>query len=165
MFALADLFMRLGSSNLDCRQDGAKLDARLGRPSYLFNSGIEGIDRADAILLVGSNPRLEAPVLNVRLRRRQRQGNAEIALIGERVELSYPYGHIGTGPEALAALVRGEHPFAGVLRAAQQPMLIVGSGAMAHGDGAAVLSAAARIALACAEGKEPGWNPFNVLHT
>jgi NADH-quinone oxidoreductase subunit G len=164
MFALADLFMRLGSSNLDCRQDGAKLDPRLGRASYLFNSGIEGIDRADAILLVGSNPRLEAAVLNVRLRRRQRQGNAEIALIGQRVDLSYPYAHIGTSPEALAALVRGEHPFAGVLRAARLPMVIVGSCAIAHGDGAAVLSAAARIALACAEGKEPGWNPFNVLH-
>src|SRR5260221_12244472 len=83
MFALGDLLVRLGSRNFDCRQDGAKLDPRLGRASYLLNTSIEGIERADAILLVGVNPRLEAAVLNVRLRRRWRQGNAAIGLIGE----------------------------------------------------------------------------------
>ena len=64
MFALKDLFARLGSKNIDCRQDGARLDPGLGRWSYLFNATIEGIEQADAILLVGTNPRIEAPVLN-----------------------------------------------------------------------------------------------------
>ena len=61
MFALKDLLTRLGVKNLDCRQDGAKLDPALGRASYLFNSTIAGIERADAILLIGTNPRMEAP--------------------------------------------------------------------------------------------------------
>ena len=76
MFALKDLLARLGSRNFDCRQDGAKLDPRLGRASYLFNTTIEGIEQADAILLVGTNPRLEAAVLNARIRKRWRQGGA-----------------------------------------------------------------------------------------
>jgi NADH-quinone oxidoreductase subunit G len=165
MFALADLFMRLGSNNLDCRQDGAKLDPRLGRVGYLFNGRIEGIERADAILLVGTNPRLEAAVLNVRIRRRSRQANADIALIGEKVELNYPYEHLGTDPQALAAMADGRDGFARTLRAAKFPMLILGGAALARSDGAAVLAAAARVALAAGEGKEAGWNPFNVLHT
>src|SRR5262249_61112355 len=73
MFALRDLLPRLGARNLDCRQDGAKLDPRRGRASYLFNSTIEGIEQADLILLVSTNPRLEAAVLNARIRKRWRQ--------------------------------------------------------------------------------------------
>jgi NADH-quinone oxidoreductase subunit G len=164
MFALADLFMRLGSNNLDCRQDGAKLDPRLGRAGYLFNSTIEGIERADAILLIGTNPRLEAAVLNVRIRKRYREANADIALIGQRVDLSYPYQYLGAGPQPLGEIAEGTHAFAGTLRAARFPMLIVGSAAAARPDGAAVLAAAARIALVAAEGKQAGWNPFNVLN-
>jgi NADH-quinone oxidoreductase subunit G len=79
MFALGDLFVRLGSRNFDCRQDGAKLDPRLGRASYLFNATIAGIEQADAILLVGTNPRLEAAVLNARIRKRWRQGGSSSA--------------------------------------------------------------------------------------
>ena len=74
--ALKGLFGKLGSPNLDCRQDGSKLDPKFGRASYLFNSTIAGIDEADAHLLIGSNPRLEAPVLNARIRKRWLQGRA-----------------------------------------------------------------------------------------
>jgi len=73
MFALKLLAERLGSPNIDCRQDGAKLDPTLGRATYVFNSTIEGIDRADAFLLVGTNPRHEAPVLNARILKRIRE--------------------------------------------------------------------------------------------
>jgi NADH-quinone oxidoreductase subunit G len=164
MFALKDLFTRLGSSNLDCRQDGAKLDPRLGRASYLFNSSIEGIDRADAILLVGSNPRLEAAVLNSRIRRRWRQGNLVVGLIGEAADLTYPYDYLGAGPETLKEVAEGKHSFAEVLRKAQRPMLIVGAAAAARPDGASVLAATAAIALAVAKTSEPNWNAFNLLN-
>jgi NADH-quinone oxidoreductase subunit G len=164
MFALKDLFTRLGSSNLDCRQDGAKLDPRLGRASYLFNSSIEGIDRADAILLVGSNPRLEAAVLNSRIRRRWRQGNLVVGLIGEAADLTYPYDYLGAGPETLNEVAEGKHSFAEVLRKAQRPMLIVGAAAAARPDGASVLAATAAIALAVAKTSEPNWNAFNLLN-
>ena len=164
MFALKDLLERLGCRNLDCRQDGAKLDPSLGRASYLFNSTIEGIDRADAILLVGTNPRLEAAVLNSRLRRRWRQGNLAVALIGAAADLTYPYEYLGAGPQTLKDVADGKHSFARVLRDAKWPMIIVGAAAAARPDGVGVLSAAARAALLASEGKEPGWNAFNLLH-
>ena len=156
MFALGHLLVLLGSPNFDCRQDGAKLDPRLGRASYLFNTTIEGIERADAILLVGVNPRLEAAVLNVRLRKRWRQGNAAVGLIGERVDLSYPYEYLGAGAQTLKDLGDGKHSFAATLRDAKHPLVIVGAAAAARLDGAAVLATAARIALAAGQGKLAG---------
>ncbi len=80
---------RLGVANLDCRQEGAALDPRRGRASYLFNATIAGIEQADALLIVGANPRREAPVLNARIRKRWRMGNFPIGLIGERLDLTY----------------------------------------------------------------------------
>ena len=164
MFALKDLLGRLGVSSFDCRQDGARLDPALGRASYLFNSTIEGIEAADAIVLVGTNPRLEAAVLNARIRKRWRQGGLAAALIGERVDLTYPYEHLGNGPDALVALAEGRGAFAGVLKQAKRPMVIVGSAAAARPDGAAVLALAARIAEGTRAGADAGWRAFNMLH-
>jgi NADH-quinone oxidoreductase subunit G len=164
MFALADLMGRLGVKNIDCRQDGAKLDPALGRASYLFNTTIEGIEQADAILLVGTNPRIEAPVLNARIRKRWRQGGVSIGVIGEKAQLTYTYEYLGAGPDALSEVASGKHMFSGVLRHAKKPMVIVGSGAAARPDGAAVLALAARVALDAMAGTEPGWNAFNILH-
>jgi NADH-quinone oxidoreductase subunit G len=165
MFALKDLLGRLGCSNIDCRQDGARLDPRLGRASYLLNTTIGGIEQADAILLVGTNPRLEAALVNARVRKRWRQASVSIGLIGQNVDLTYPYEYLGGGPQTLAEVLEGRHSFAAVLREARRPMVIAGMAAAARADGAAVLSAAAKIALAAADGKEPGWNGFSVLHT
>src|ERR1051325_10681234 len=89
MFALKDLMTRLGSRNIDCRQDGEALDPKWGRASYLFNPTIAGIDQADALLIVGANPRREAAVLNARIRKRWRAGPVAIGLIGERLDLTY----------------------------------------------------------------------------
>jgi NADH dehydrogenase/NADH:ubiquinone oxidoreductase subunit G len=164
MFALGDLFRRLGSRNLDCRQDGAKLDSRLGRASYLFNASIAGIERADAILLVGTNPRLEASVLNIRIRKRWRLGGLAIGLIGERADLTYPYDYLGAGPQTLRDVAEGKQNFAAALREAKHPLVIVGAAAAARADGAAVLATAARIALAAGHGKEVGAAAFNVLN-
>ncbi len=165
MFALKDLFARLGSTNVDAREDGAKLDPALGRASYLFNSTIEGIERADAILLIGTNPRLEAAVLNARIRKRWRQGGLAIGLVGEQTDLAYPYDYLGSGGQTLRELADGKHPFAAKLQGASTPLVIVGAGAVARADGRAVLAAAARIAAAATQGKDPSWNAFNVLHT
>ena len=165
MFALKDLLGRLAVTSLDCRQAGDKLDPKLGRASYVFNSSIEGIEQADAILIVGSNPRLEAPVLNSRIRKRWRSAQTTIALIGKKVDLTYPYGYLGAGPETLAELASGKHPFAEALKNAKRPMVIVGQGAYARPDGLAVLSLAARIAIAASANKDAAWNGFNVLHT
>src|SRR5262245_34878702 len=164
MFALKDLLARLGCKNIDCRQDGAKLDPKLGRASYLFNSGIEGIEQADAILLIGSNPRLEAVMVNARIRKRWRQAGVAVGLIGQQADLTYPYEYLGGGPQTVVEVLDGRHSFAGVLRDAKRPMVVVGAAAAARADGGAVLSAAAKIALAAGKGEGPVWNPLNVLH-
>src|SRR3990172_4415010 len=147
MFALKELFTRLGSSNVDCRQDGAKLDPKFGRASYLFNSTIAGIEQADAILLAGTNPRLEAAVLNARILKRWRHGGLAVGVIGEKASLTYPYADLGAGPQTLKEIADGRHSFARVLSDAKRPMVMVGAGAMARADGAAVLAAAAKIAV------------------
>src|SRR6195952_3972969 len=101
MFALKDLLTRLGVKNLDCRQDGSRLDPAWGRASYIFNPTIAGIEKADALLIIGANPRREAAVLNARIRKRWRAGPFPIALIGEKGDLTYPYDYLGAGPGTL----------------------------------------------------------------
>ncbi|BBF92231.1 NADH-quinone oxidoreductase subunit NuoG [Blastochloris tepida] len=163
-FALKGLMDRLGVVNLDCRQDSAALDPALGRATYLFNAGIAGLEQADALLIVGSNPRAEAAVLNARIRKRWRMGGFPIGLIGEAADLTYDAQHLGAGPDTLAEIAGGRHPFASVLKAAARPMVLVGQGALARPDGAAVAAAAAKAALAVGAVKD-GWNGFSVLHT
>jgi NADH-quinone oxidoreductase subunit G len=162
MFALKELMTALGSPNLDCRQDGAELDPG-NRAGYLFNSTIAGIDQADALVIVGSNPRLEAAVLNARIRKRWLAGDFPIGLIGEPADLTYPYAHLGAGPETLQDVADGKHSFAKTLAEADRPMLILGQGALARPDGAAVLALARHLAEETGMvGKD--WNGFNVLH-
>ena len=165
MFALKDLMTRLSVTNIDCRQAGDKLDPKLSRVSYVFNSSIEGIEQAGAILIIGSNPRLEAPVLNARIRKRWRRGGLNVGVVGPSVNLTYAVSHLGNGTATLTELVNGLHSFNKVLKAANNPMVIVGQGAFGRTDGWAVMSAAARIALECSAGKAAAWNPFNVLHS
>ena len=90
MFALKMLLDQLGSPHRDCRQLGAKLHPRHGRSSYLFNSTIAGVDKADVIILIGTNPRAEAAVLNARIRKAWLQNRARVALIGPQADLNYP---------------------------------------------------------------------------
>ncbi|MEK9725891.1 MAG: NADH-quinone oxidoreductase subunit NuoG, partial [Rhodospirillaceae bacterium] len=165
MLALKDLMTALGSANIDCRQDGAKLDASV-RASYLFNTSIAGIEDADALLLVGCNPRLEAPVLNARIRKRWVAGGFTVGIIGPSADLTYPVTHVGAGPADLAALADGKSKFAKVLKSAKKPIIVVGQGALARPDGAAVLGTARRVAESLGVVDEKaGWNGFNVLHT
>ncbi|MDX2306805.1 MAG: NADH-quinone oxidoreductase subunit NuoG [Hyphomicrobium sp.] len=158
MFALKDLMRRLGVTSLDCRQDGAALNPTVGRASYLFNATIDGIERADAIMIIGSNPRLEAPVLNARIRKRWRQGGLLVGVIGERVDLGYPYTYLGAGPETLATFI--EHAPA----QKERPMFIIGMAALARPDGSAILSMAAKAALSLGVVTDD-WNGFSILHT
>ena len=162
MFALKALLGGLGATSLDCRQDGARLDGSC-RASYLFNTTIAGIERADSCLLVGTNPRWEAPLINARLRKRHLQGGFRVAAIGPAFDLRFPVEMLGDGGAALDALARGEHPWAETLRAAKSPMLVVGQGALARPDGARVLGAARGIAESFSMVR-PDWNGFNVLH-
>ncbi len=164
MFALKVLMESLGSKNIDCRQDGAALDPALGRGSYIFNATVAGIEAADAVLIVGSNPRKEAPVLNARIRKRWRLGRLPIGLIGEKADLTYAYDYLGAGPDSLRSLINGEGEFYRDLKAAERPLIIVGQGALMGENGTAVLSAAARLA-ADVEAIADEWIGLSILHT
>ena len=166
MLALKELMVSLGSGNLDCRQDGARIDSAR-REFYLFNSSIAGIEEADALLLVGCDPRFEAPILNARIRKRYLAGRFPIGFVGtlkgapER-DLTYPVTHLGDRPSVLSGLLEGSVGFAEALRAAKRPMIVLGQAALARDDAGAVQAAA--WALAHAVGAlSPEWNGYNVL--
>ena len=162
MFALKALLGGLGATSLDCRQDGAKIDAAC-RTGYLFNTTIAGIDEADACLLIGTNPRWEAPIVNARLRKRYLAGGFKLAAIGPALDLTFPVEMLGQGGDTLAALGQGGHEWVGRFKGAKTPMLIVGSGALSRADGAQVLGAARALAESLGLVRD-GWNGFNVLH-
>jgi NADH-quinone oxidoreductase subunit G len=163
MVALKDLMTALGSTNMDCRQDGAKLDVTR-RDFYTFNTSIAGIEEADALLLVGTNPRREAPILNARIRKRWLAGHFPIAAVGTPAELTYGVDWLGDAANTLSSLLDGSNAFAKTLSEAKHPVIIVGQGALARADGASVLAAAWGIAASIgAIGVD--WHGFNVLHT
>ncbi|HEY8214427.1 MAG TPA: NADH-quinone oxidoreductase subunit NuoG [Methylocystis sp.] len=156
-FALKLLMEQLGTPNLDCRQDGAKLDPKFGRASYLFNATVAGIEQASAALIIGANPRREAPVLNARIRKRWLKGDFKISLVGERADLTYGYDYLGAGPDSLLQFIRSAKP-------TEKLLVIVGQGALARDDGEAALTLAAQAAQNLG-GLGDGWNGFSVLHT
>ncbi|MCL4146873.1 UNVERIFIED_CONTAM: hypothetical protein GTU68_028301 [Idotea baltica] len=137
---------------VECRVDNAKLPAG-NRSGYVGTAVIEDIDDAQMILLIGTNPALESPVLNARIRKAWLKG-AKVAVIGEAPDLSYDYQHIGTDREALAALAKMDHSDKNGVRG----VMIVGMGALTEADGRAVLGTAMATA-------EAGSSKFMVLHT
>ena len=163
MFALKELLAKCGSVNL-VTQAGAAFDPKTGRASYIFNPTIAGIDQADALLIVGSNPRKVAAVLNARIRKRWRTGTLKIGVNGAKADLTYPYDHLGAGTDSLSDLAAGKHSFADFLKGAKHPIVLVGAGATSRHDGAAVLALAAKLALDVGAIKD-GWNGFAVLQS
>ena len=157
MKSALDLFRGLGVQSTDCRQDGMALGDG-PRESWLFNSTIAGIEDADVVLFVGTNPRIEAPVLNARLRKRWVAGALRVGVIGEQADLTYSYDYLGAGPATLAGLAKDKSDFVKALKGAKNPAIIVGAGALNRADGAVVLKAAAAAAKAFGA-------TWNVLHT
>lgn len=149
MVALRDLMAALGSDRVECRQDGADYSTA-ERAHYVFGSGIVGIEQADAIVLIGTNPRIEAPLVNARIRKRLLMGRLRIAAVGPRAELTYPV----TWADDLAGAAEA-------LRGAKRPMVIVGQAALRTPG---LLAAA--WAMAAEHGAfANGWHGFNMLHT
>src|SRR5258708_8156424 len=122
-----------------------------------------GVDQGGGVVISGRNAGKEAAVLNARIRKRWRSGHLKVGLIGARADLTYGYDYLGAGADSLAELAGGKGSFADVLKNAKNPIILVGSGAAARHDGAAVLALAAKLALAVGAIKD-GWNGFAVLH-
>ena len=127
MFAAKALLAALGSSSVDVVGRGA-LGAG-GRASYLFNSTIAGIEESDAILLIGTNPRREAAIINARIRKHWGRGGLAVGLIGEQADLTYPYDYIGAGPETLSRFASDKPAFFELLAKAAKPMVVIGRAA------------------------------------
>lgn len=162
MYAMKSLIASLGGS-IECRQDGSKVGAK-HRAGYLFNSGVTGIDEADAVLLVGSNPRHESPVLNARLRQRWLTRQCKVANVGPEVDISYKIEQLGDSAKVLQDILEGKNDFAETLKNSDRPMIILGQGALNREDSLAVIKLAHDI---CEKygGATKDWNGFNVLHT
>ena len=170
MTVLKDLMEALGSPNIDCRQDGLKVTNE-PRGGYLFNTTISGIEESDFCLLIGTNPRLEASLVNARLRKRHRMGGFTVARVGEPADLTYPVTELGGGGQTLSEIADGSHEIADALKKAERPMLILGAAAVTRSDGNAVLAAIRDIVKRykfVQEGDEEAgvspWNGYNFLH-
>ena len=141
----------------------ADLDADF-RESYIFNSKISGIDEADAIVLIGTNPRVEGPVLNARIRAQAMYG-VPVAMVGASVDLTYPYDHLGETSDALDAMIKASSPWLKTLKEASRPMIIVGSGVLRRPDRDVVMSKIHKLVeKSGAMNKPDGWTGFNILH-
>ncbi|MEO1775456.1 MAG: molybdopterin-dependent oxidoreductase [Pseudomonadota bacterium] len=153
MWALKGIMDAMGGA-YDCRQDGAALPAG-NRSAYVGTARIEDIDTADGVLLIGANPREEAPVLNARIRKAWLAG-AEVAMVGPAADLTFPAHHIGTGPEALAGASRAMllKNMAGM----GSKVIVIGQAALRRPDGEAILASAMALAAEAGAG-------FMVLHT
>uniref|UniRef100_A0A1A8R455 NADH-ubiquinone oxidoreductase 75 kDa subunit, mitochondrial n=1 Tax=Nothobranchius rachovii TaxID=451742 RepID=A0A1A8R455_9TELE len=167
LVSLKDLLNRLDSENL-CTEEvfpmaGAGTDLR---SNYLLNTRIAGIEESDLLLLVGTNPRYEAPLFNARVRKSWLHNELRVAMVGHQVDLTYTYDHLGEETSVLKELADGTHPFCQVLAAAKRPVVVVGSSALQREDGAAILSAVSTIAqnARTSSGVEDGWKVLSVLH-
>merc|ERR1719187_708841 len=165
LMSLKDLMNRLGAEAVCTEEifpdDGTGTDLR---SNYLFNTGIAGIEDADLVLLIGANPRFDAPVFNSRLRKCWIHNELDLALVGPKVDLTYDYEHLGETTDTLKKLADGSHPFSKKLAAASNPVVIVGSEALQRADGAAVLSLVQQIANNAKAGTDLDWKVLNVLH-
>lgn len=164
LVAVKDLLNKLGSE-LTCTEhtfpmDGSGTDLR---SSYLLNSKIAGAEEADLVLLVGTNPRFEAPLLNSRIRKSYLHNEAQVAVIGPQIDLTYEYEHLGTNPSVLNDIEKGSHSFSQALKSAKKPLVIVGADILKRQDGAAILSVLQSISNKTAN-KPEGWKVLNVLH-
>ncbi|KAM4558891.1 NADH-ubiquinone oxidoreductase 75 kDa subunit, mitochondrial-like [Odontesthes bonariensis] len=167
LVSLKDLLNRFNSDNL-CTEEmfpvaGAGSDLR---SNYLLNTGIAGVEEADLLLLVGTNPRYEAPLFNARIRKSWLHNELHVALVGKEVDLSYTYDHLGESAKILQEIAVGTHPFAQLLAKATHPVVVVGSSCLQREDGAAIMAAVSTVAqnARVSSGVEESWKILNVLH-
>ncbi|KAK6165367.1 hypothetical protein SNE40_022308 [Patella caerulea] len=167
LVALKDFLNRMGSEALCTEEifpmDGAGTDLR---SNYLLNTGISGVEEADVLLLIGTNPRYEAPIFNARIRKSWVHNELQVGLLGSPVDLSYEYDHLGESASELEKLASGSHPFSQLLSSAKKPMIVVGSAILQRSDGAALHAAASQLAqnLRAKSGCGEDWKVLNVLH-
>ncbi|KAM4025663.1 NADH-ubiquinone oxidoreductase 75 kDa subunit, mitochondrial [Anomaloglossus baeobatrachus] len=166
LVALKDLLNHLNSDTL-CTEEvfpnsGAGSDLR---SNYLLNSRIAGVEEADVLLLIGTNPRYEAPLFNARIRKSWLHNDLQVAVVGSPVDLTYTYDHLGDSPQIIKDIATGKHPFSKVLSQAKKPMIVVGSSALQRKDGAAIHAAVSTLSqnARSSSGVPENWKVLNIL--
>ncbi|CAI0567999.1 unnamed protein product [Linum tenue] len=161
MMVLKDFLNKMGSNNVTCEGNGPSPVADL-RSGYIMNTGISDLEKADAFLLVGTQPRVEAAMVNARIRKTVRANNAKVGYIGQPTEFNYDCQHLGTGPETLVEIAEGRHPFSSTIKNAKNPAIVVGAGLFDRQDKEAIFATVENIATSF-NVIRPDWNGFNVL--
>ena len=161
LFSAKYFLQSLGSNYFDCRYDNVQFIENQ-RASYLFNSSIQEIDNADAILLIGTNPRWEACVLNARIRKAYINNDCKIGLIGKKLDLTYKYVHLSDSIEHINDLLNNNSPFSEVLKNSKKSLIIIGNSAINYRDGKEVLNVCSEIAKKYNVANN-NFNGFNIL--
>ena len=162
IYSIKKLMDSIKSPNTECRQDGSKING--GREKWLFNSKLSGIDESDGCLLIGTNPRIEAALINSRIVRKSKEKNYSIGLLGNKSELNYNYDYLGDDPSIIYDLIDNKSPFCEKLSEMNKPIMIIGQGALKGDEGEDYLNLCIELANKYNFLKND-WNGFNVLHT
>ena len=162
IYSIKKLMDSIKSPNTECRQDGSKING--GREKWLFNSKLSGIDLSDGCLLIGTNPRIEAALINSRIVRKSKEKNYYIGLLGNKSELHYNYDYLGDDPSTIYDLIDNNNPFCEKLSEMNKPIMIIGQGALKGEEGEDYLNLCIELANNYNFLKND-WNGFNVLHT
>ena len=162
IYSIKKLMDSIKSPNTECRQDGSKING--GREKWLFNSKLSGIDVSDGCLLIGTNPRIEAALINSRIVRKSKEKNYSIGLLGNKSELNYNYDYLGDDPSIIYDLIDNKNPFCEKLSEMNKPIMIIGQGALKGDEGEDYLNLCIELANNYNFLKND-WNGFNVLHT
>ncbi|GFR79605.1 NADH-ubiquinone oxidoreductase 75 kDa subunit, mitochondrial [Elysia marginata] len=166
MVCLKDMINRLGSEMLCTEESFPMINAGTDfRSNYVMNTTIAGIEESDLVFLVGTNPRLEGSLVNARIRKSWVHNEMCVVVLGAPVDLSYDYQYLGDSFSVLKEIADGSHPIAKALADAEKPMILLGSDAVQHGNGALILDTVKRIVKnARKSSRDPNWKMFNVLH-
>ena len=162
IYSIKKLMDSIKSPNTECRQDGSKING--GREKWLFNSKLSGIDVSDGCLLIGTNPRIEAALINSRIVRKSKEKNYSVGLLGNKYELNYNYDYLGDDPSIIYDLIDNKSPFCEKLSKMNKPIMIIGQGALKGDEGEDYLNLCIELANNYNFLKND-WNGFNVLHT
>ena len=152
----------VGSTNLECRQGRIYINPQ-ERMNYIFNSSINGIEDSDFILLVGTNPRLEATILNTRIRKAYINNRLKIYSIGNPGDLTYPYQSIGSNTSVIREIVSGSHEISGKIKKSKKPLVIIGESALYEKTGQYVFETLKSF-LFSNNFIRKDWNALNILN-
>ena len=163
IYSFKEFFTKcVGSNNFECRQDRTYINPK-ERSNYIFNSTIKGIEESDFILLIGTNPRLEATILNARIRKTYVKKNLKIYSIGNPGDLTYPYEIIGNNTSVVREIVSDSHKISDVIKKSKRPMVIIGESALHEKTGMYILESLKNY-LSNNNFIRKDWNALNILN-